>query len=141
MAFFYGLWENLTFGKYLQFLINFVQDNFQILGVVIFIYVVIIFIGRYGGSKYIPDKYEEYVINRSKELKNNNPKISKKQLIDNIYSGWNKEIEKFPNYIFIKSKRDYWVEKPTLENIENRLDINKDSLNDFLIQHGVIMDE
>lgn len=140
MAFFYGMWENLTFGRYLRFLLDFVKDNSGIIAFIIFIYAIIVFLGRYGGGKYIPEKFEEYVILKANELAKDNG-INGKNLIESIYNGWKEETEKFPSYIFIKSRRDYWIEKPTVENMEERLNINKDSVKEILIKNGVVKNE
>ncbi|MFZ7134686.1 MAG: hypothetical protein ACOWWR_20260 [Eubacteriales bacterium] len=141
MAFFYGIWEQLTFGKYLIVLMDFVRNNAQVLAFIIFIYVVIIFLGRYGGAKYIPNRFEDYVLYKSKELLQDDTKKDPKEIIDTIYSGWKGEIKNFPNYIFIKSKKDYWIEKPNLENIEERLNINKNTIKEVLISNGVISND
>ncbi|MFZ7119389.1 MAG: hypothetical protein ACOWWH_00375 [Eubacteriaceae bacterium] len=137
-GFFYTIWKDLTFGKYLQFLFNFVSENASTLGFVLFLYVIVVFIGRYGGLKYIPDTFENYVILKSKEIVESNANIEPDKLIELVYKGWAEEIGKFPSYIYIKSKRDYWIEKPTLELIEERIDINKEKVSEILVNNGVI---
>lgn len=137
----FGFWKQMTFGQYLQFLIDFVGKNSSTLAAVLFLYVIVIFIGRYGGLKYIKNKFEEFVISKSRELLNKNKNISPKDLVDRVYEDWKNEIKQFPSYIYIQSKRDYWIEKPSLEGIEDRLKINKEKATEILVKNGVITSE
>lgn len=135
----FEFWRTLTFGDYLQWLLDLVIDNRALLALILFGYAMIVFLGRYGGIKYIPDKFEEYVITKSSELLAQNNKCKPNELVDLVYKGWGDELSKFPPYIYIKSEKDYWIEKPTMKKVDIRLDINKNKANEILIKHGVII--
>lgn len=137
----FDIWSQLTFGKYLKFLIDFIGKNAGLLGLILFAYVIVIFIGRYGGLKYIRDRFDQFVINQSRELLKNNKNIEPDELVDRVYQEWTKEISQFPSHIYIQSKRDYWIEKPTLHGIEERLKINRDRAVMILEKNGVIISE
>ncbi|MPW25331.1 hypothetical protein GC105_05980 [Alkalibaculum sp. M08DMB] len=137
----FDLWQQLTFGKYLKFLTDFVGRNASMLGLILFSYVIVIFVGRYGGLKYIRNRFDEFVITKSRDYLKDNNNIESSELVDKIYEDWKKEIDNFPSYVFIQSKRDYWIEKPNLEAIEQRLFIDKDKASEILVKNGVIIGE
>lgn len=137
----FGFWKQMTFGNYLKFLIEFIEKNGSLLGLILFSYVIVIFIGRFGGLKYIRDRFEEFVISKSRELLQANKNLKTNELVDKVYEEWKNEIDKFPSYIYIQSKRDYWIEKPSVEGIEQRLKLNKEKANELLIKNGVIIGE
>lgn len=140
-GFFFGMWQELTFGQYLQFLVNFVARNYQIIGLLLFAYALVIFIGRYGGSKYIPERFEGFIMEKSGNLIKNEPSISTDKMVRLIYNDWKSEITSFPSYVFVRSKKDYWIEKPSVEVLEDRLGINKEKVTEILINNGVIVND
>jgi hypothetical protein len=140
-GFFYGMWQQLTFGQYLRFAVDFVARNYTVIGLIIFVYAAIIFVGRYGGQKFIPDKFELFVMEKYGELMDKNPKMTNDKLVRLIYSDWKEEVSNLPSYIYVKSKRDYWIEKPSLEILEERYSINQEKATEILINNGVIAND
>jgi len=140
-GFFYGMWQELTFGQYLQFAVNFVARNYSTLGLIIFVYAAIIFVGRYGGQKFIPERFESFVMEKYGEFAGGNSKLTNEKVVRLIYNDWKDEISRFPSYIYVKSKRDYWIERPSLEILEERYSINQDKATEILTNNGVIVND
>jgi len=140
-GFIYGMWRRMTFGQYLKDFTEFVWSQYVFFGLVFFAYAVILFVGRYGTVKYIPQRFERLVMEKSMELTQRDPKMSKDKLVRLIYESWKEDVKELPAYVYIKSRRDFWIEKPNVTIIEERLNITKEKVEEMLIKNGVIVDE
>lgn len=135
---FYNFYMDMVFGKYFKPLLDFVSNNIYLIGFIGGIYAAILFYGVYFSRKYLPEKFEAYVIEEASQILNNNQDISVGKLTDMVYKKWVEGFDDLPSYIRITRAKEFWIEKPTLEALDERIGINKDRIKEIFVDNGII---
>ncbi len=120
--------QQLSFGKHLMFIPEFIGENVYLVGAIGFLYGCVLFYGAYCAKNKIPEIFNSFVLEESTNMLKEDPSISESKLTDAIYEKWINYVPTIPSKYKIVSKKGFWITNPTIELLENSVGINKDSV-------------
>lgn len=118
----------LSFGKHLYFIYEWLIDHTYVIGCIGFIYACILFYGAVCAKKWIPRDFNDFIFIESSKILKNNSSISIEDLSKQIYDKWLEHVPNLPGKYRIPSKKGWWIVKPTVQALEEDLNINRQAI-------------
>lgn len=118
----------LSFGKHLYFIYEWLIDHTYVVGCIGFIYACILFYGAVCAKKWIPRDFNDFIFIESSKILKNNSSISIEDLSKQIYDKWLEHVPNLPGKYRIPSKKGWWIVKPTVQALEEDLNINRQAI-------------
>jgi len=118
----------MSFGKHLYFIYEWMMEHLYIVGFVGFLYGCVLFYGTVCAKKYIPKDFNNFVFSESAKILKVDSSISIDELSKKIYDRWLEHIPNLPSKYKIPSKKGFWIVKPTVEALEEDLNINRQAI-------------
>ena len=123
--------NRLAFGDKFYFIFEWLVANPSIVGVVGFAYGCVLFYGAICAKKWIPEDFRNFVFNESARILKDNPSIEIEELASQIYEKWIEEVPNLPSKYRIPTRVGLWIEKPTVQSLEENYRINEIAIIDM----------
>lgn len=118
----------LSFGKHLYFVYEWLASHTYVIGCIGFLYGCILFYGAICAKKWIPKDFNDFVFIESSRILKNNSSISIEDLSKQIYDKWVEHVPALPKKYRIPTKKGWWIVKPTLQALEEDLNLNREAI-------------
>ena len=79
-------------------------------------------------KKWIPRDFNDFIFIESSKILKNNSSISIEDLSKQIYDKWLEHVPNLPGKYRIPSKKGWWIVKPTVQALEEDLNINRQAI-------------
>lgn len=120
--------QGLAYGKFATPIMNFVNNNLYIIGFLGFSYGVVLFYGAACARNKIPALFEEFVSEKTVEVLRDNPDLKSRELAKRVYAKWVEYVPNIPSKYKIPSEKGFWIVKPTVQMLEETLELDIDKI-------------
>jgi len=120
--------QGLTFGKFARPIADFINNNLYLLGFLGFAYGCVLFYGANNAKNKIPELFEDFVTEKTGSILRKNPDIKTRELAKQVYAMWVEYVPDMPSKYKIPSEKGFWIVKPTVQMLEEDLEIDLDRI-------------
>ena len=120
--------QRMSFGKFTGPVVDFLNNNIYVFGFLGFSYGLVLFYGAACARNKIPALFEDFVSEKTVEVLRENPDLKSRALAKKVYSAWVEYVPNMPSKYKIPSEKGFWIVKPTVQMLEETLELDIDKI-------------